>query len=279
MPDPSLDERGGAASRPGNSDTRRSAKTAASRPEIAWRWSVDAAVEAEEAELQATVGLVVRSLEAEFGAGVVAQALQNVDVTVHVYAEPNDLAGPGLALLELYDGFGGPVADVHVLAPSRHGSARTMVGEPQDARYMHRVLMHELSTIVLVQLTEAKRQGWTFYEGPGWFCQGYPEYLGLTRTTEHARTTTLALYTERARGDARQLDRDYLGGALKLAYLHEVAGQAAVHRLLLSEHPTFATAYVEATGQEVDDLDADVRAWLDGLPRANPRSRRAPAND
>lgn len=98
----------------------------------------------------------------------------------------------------------------------------------------------------------------------GWFVQGYQEYLGLTRSSDHAREVTANLYRERSRKDPStvrmglQVENEYSDGVALVMYLHDAFGPDKVKAILTSEAHDFWTA----VGRE---LDLNPQELVDGF--------------
>jgi len=227
--------------------------------------------------------------------GFMAQAITNLQVyfrrvdtaailadiaecDIYVYEEPNDRANEGTATLFTefvrVDGRDKIKASIHFLALSKHppGSS-TGAGEPKDANYIFKTLIHEYATIWL-QLVTSRVGQWDLYEAPSWFVQGYQEYLGLTLAAEHSRTTTLNLYKQMVREQPSRIDtsfgisvRDpYYDGTVLLAFMHEVYGQERLLDLLSTRQGGFR-AGIRAVAGSVDSFTERFETWRNNLPR------------
>ncbi|MEE8409800.1 MAG: hypothetical protein V3T05_09360 [Myxococcota bacterium] len=85
------------------------------------------------------------------------------------------------------------------------------------------------------------------------------------RSSEHSRTVTLQKYLDQGRKNPdRAASNDYLGGALRLMFLHERFGKAKVQAVLRSTQPTFWEAILEALGLEAAAFESTWRVWLSG---------------
>lgn len=210
----------------------------------------------------------VRALTHEFADHGPDELLREASCEVILYEAPNEKVWEGRALTRtppLAEGFW---VKIHLLAPSRHTSGtRTNVGEPRDENYFFMTLVHELSIIFLCQLTRRKRRGWWIYNAPEWFYEGYEQYLGLTRSSDHSRTVTMDKYVQEAqqalashRGIS-ELDL-YIRGALLLKYMHENYGRERVQSILVSEEPTFASALERALMTNDTTLFENCKEWL-----------------
>src|SRR5688572_11692504 len=57
-----------------------------------------------------------------------------------------------------------------------HLRGMTITGEPKDASYYFKTLLHEVSMLFLWQTTVHKTAGWSFFGAPNWFSDGWEEY-------------------------------------------------------------------------------------------------------
>jgi hypothetical protein len=185
--------------------------------------------------------------------------------TIHVLSSPMPGVATEVSALARTPNDGRTI-DVYLLAPSAMpAGARTMLGEPKDELYTRKVVAHELSTLGLERVTQWKKAGWYFHTAPAWFEQGMEEYLG--RTFAHAGVSrSIAVVTDDPSqiyaGDVLHVKNPYLGGTVLVAFLYDEMGQSAVHRLLMSEQPTFEGAWREAIGLSDTQFAARVRVWL-----------------
>ena len=102
-------------------------------------------------------------------------------LAIYVHAQPTADADVGRAMLRTARRSSALEAELHLLAPSLHPpDTATVVGLRFDDAYFAKLLTHEISTLFLETVTEEKSSGWTLYDAPSWFVQGYEEYLGLT---------------------------------------------------------------------------------------------------
>ncbi len=194
-------------------------------------------------------------------------ALSPETCVVHIHPTPNDSATTGLATMHSGTRNGRPFADLHILAPSAHDRSKTTsVGEPFDDNFFRKLLVHELSTLFLVQATRQKPKGWRFHSAPAWFVQGYEEYLAVMLGSPHSKTVTLGLYESRLRADpdrvtALSVEDPYGDGVILLQYLHTKLGAAKMRALLASQAPSFRLAVASELGVSLDDLYTGFRAW------------------
>lgn len=162
---------------------------------------------------------------------------------------------------------GRPTAEMELLAPSFiPPGALTMIGEPKNARYVHKTIVHELSMLFLWQITRRKTGGWGFFAGRDWLVDGWEEYLALTTSTEHARFVTLPLYRRQvaarwAGGQPTTIDR-YLDGAIILHFMHERFGQKTMFELLRSTQHTFAAALISTLHRDETQLLGEFSSWI-----------------
>jgi hypothetical protein len=136
------------------------------------------------------------------------------------------------------------------------------------------VLVHEYGTILLEQITRARAKGWRFYDAPGWFVQGYEEYLGLTHSTPHNRKVVLPKYLALQKADPLRVRigfgigvrNDYLDGAALLHFMHEAFGKEKVQAILTSEAPTFEAGAGPALGVSLEEFGRRWEEWRKRLP-------------
>lgn len=211
----------------------------------------------------------------EFADHKPADLLQAAECNIYIYAKANEKASESMALAETGVRNGKYFADFHFLAPSAHSKdARTSAGEPKDEHYFFKLVVHEYSTVVLERLTTIKPAGWRLFSGPSWFVQGYEEYLGLTRSSEHARKVTLPKYRAMLTANPNRISFDfgvnvespYVDGAVLLAFMHESYGKEKVQAILLSNKPTFGAAVREALGDDLSGFAAKFAKWQAQTP-------------
>lgn len=195
--------------------------------------------------------------------------LRDVDCRVWVHPAPAEGAAEGAARTGITTDGAAVRADMHVLAPSAHrGAGTTLVGEPFDAVYHQKTIVHEYAHVVLYRIVGTRRRGWGLWTAPGWFREGYAEYLALVCGAERTRTVTMERYRavvraapERVRPDL-SVENEYLDGAMLLRCLHESFGRERVQALLVSEAATFDEALGEALGGDRRTVYDRWREWV-----------------
>jgi hypothetical protein len=221
-------------------------------------------------QLDRTIALLVK----EFKPHPVEKLLRAADCKIYLHAKPNDTASEGLASLRTGVQDGKYVATIDMLTPSAFRPGfRNSVGEPGGKDYFAKVLVHEYGTILLEQITRAKPKGWRFYDAPGWFVQGYEEFLGLTLSTAHNRKVVLGKYLALQKKDSRRVRigfgigvrDDYIDGASVLYFMHETFGKEKVQAILVSEADTFEAAG-PALGVTFDEFGRMWYTWRKKLP-------------
>ena len=163
-------------------------------------------------------------------------------------------------------------ADIHLLTPSAHSEkARTRIGEPKDAVYFERLLVHEYAAPVLDRITRGKPEGWRFFQAPRWFIQGYEEYVALTCSNKQSRELTMAEYRKMVRSDPKRVRNDfglvvrdeYIDGAMLVAFIHEHYGKDKAQAILTSRAETFGEAITQALEVNLDTFFSAWREWLE----------------
>ncbi|MFN0136365.1 MAG: hypothetical protein ACKVS9_09655 [Phycisphaerae bacterium] len=225
--------------------------------------------------LAGTLDAGIARLVADYAAADADKLLRAATVEVRIAPAPTERADIGKATNMSSWNEGKCTATVHLLAPSAHpdlaapGAARTNSGEPMDAAYCQRVLMHEYSTVLLESITRSKPNGWSFWNAPSWFVQGSEEYLGVMYSTPHAREVTLPAYTRITR-EGELVTNDfgidvqspYVAGPVLIAFIHERFGREAFIALLRSEAPSFGKAIRRTLNTTPDEFYAAWQAWL-----------------
>ncbi len=202
--------------------------------------------------VERTIGAVRSKLDARFGPDV-ARSVDAAHVTVYVHGSPNALASEGQATIitrQLDDGY---LADVHLLALSAHRPEfRTKLGNKMGRRYMHKLIVHELSTVYLERMTLAKQRGWRLFDAPAWFYQGLEEYLALEvappknpdRSWDQLREHTVACVGPEAEESLPVCD-PYIQGAMIIRFIVDTHGFEKIKRLLQNDSDTFEQALRE----------------------------------
>jgi hypothetical protein len=192
-----------------------------------------------------------------------------------MHSKSNERASEGLTGLRTEAGRNKFLATIDWLTPSVFRTDfRNSIGEPPGEDYFAKVLVHEYATILLERITRTKAKGWRFYDAPGWFVQGYEEYLGLTHSTPGNRTRVLPKYLALQEHDAQRVRigfgigvrDDYLDGAAILQFMHETFGKERVLAILTSEAPTFEAAAGTALGVSVEEFGRRWKEWRKQLP-------------
>lgn len=171
-------------------------------------------------------------------------------------------------------------AVIDLLTPSAYDPKhRSNVGEPADDGYIYKLVVHEYSTILLERITRAKKAGWRFFSAPGWFTNGYEEYLGLMLSSPRNRTEVLKKYLAKHKDGASrigfdygiQVEDDYIDGAVLLVFMHETFGKKKVQAILASEERRFGGAMASALGVGLEEFKKRWDEWLKKLLLAGPR--------
>lgn len=193
----------------------------------------------------------------------------NTDLDVFVHESPNTESAPGLATVRTVRSQGRVIAEFHLLAPSRHPvNSRTSVGLAFDESYFAKLVTHEVSTLFLELMTTSKGPGWSIYEAPSWFVQGYQEYLGLNHSGADASEIRSA-YQARAKenpGNVRMsvtVNDVYIDGALIIEFLHSQFGSDVVKDILVSKKQEFWAALRDETGLTAPTLVTAYNNWLE----------------
>jgi hypothetical protein len=236
----------------------------------------------------------VESLAKEFDGQDVKKILESIECRFYLHPKPNDKASERMSLCTTNYLAGGKVyAELHFLTPTvLPAGSLNSVGEPRAADHtLFRYIVHEYGSIWLGLLVRDKPKGWRTNgnDAPNWFWQGYEEYLGMTRSSEHSRTVTFAKYMEvvKADPDSVMLARgykdktprlvaghDYTDGFAILAYMHERFGKEAVQRILRSEAETFGEAMRAATQIDEAAFYESYQQWVEKWQPAHGESKR-----
>jgi hypothetical protein len=166
-------------------------------------------------------------------------------------------------------------AVIDLLTPSAYDLRhRSNVGEPADDGYIYKLVVHEYSTILLERITRAKKAGWRFFSAPGWFTNGYEEYLGLMLSSTRNRTEVLKKHLANHKDGASRIgfdygihvEDDYIDGAVLLMFMHETFGKTKVQAILASEERRFGSAMASALGVGLEEFKKRWDEWLKKLP-------------
>ena len=218
---------------------------------------------------------MLKTLQQHFEPAGLDEFVTGFRCEIQLHPAPNDSASESTAMSRTgtIDGTNRTYfAEISLLTPSAHTQeARTHIGEPKDAVYFERLLVHEYAAPVLDRITRSKPAGWRFYDAPRWFIEGYEEYLALTCSNEHSRNVTLAKYKEIVRADPRRVRNafglmvrdNYLDGAMLLAFMHDRYGREKVQAILTSPAETFGDAICESLGVNLDSFFAAWQEWLE----------------
>jgi hypothetical protein len=235
----------------------------------------DPAHEADAKKARDHLDRAIESLKKEFSGQPADKLLREADCQIYLHPKANDRASEGLASLRTGVDHDKYFATIDWLTPAAfRPDFRNSVGEPGGDDYFAKVLVHEYGTILLERITRAKPKGWRFYDAPGWFVQGYEEYLGLTHSTPHNRKAVLAKYLALQKADPLRVRigfgigvrDDYIDGAVLLHFLHETFGREKVQAILTGEAATFEAAAGPALGVTVEDFGRRWEKWRGQLP-------------
>ena len=230
--------------------------------------TAETSVAADSKQIAGLADAAIGALAAAFPDWDVTGIIKASNLKIIIHATPTSRANEGTATLETGNDNGTPHARLEILAPSRHSAtARTNVGEPKDAKYFQRLLIHEISSLVFERVAGRKPDGWRFYAAPSWFVQGLEQYVAFRQT---AGKLSLQLYLDRVRQDANIIQTDfglhvtepYIGGVVLLAFMEERYGWDSIQKLLLSREPTFGAAIRKQLGVTADTFASEFQRWL-----------------
>ena len=243
--------------------------------------SHDAAPADVELTTQLLCTTVVR-LRAMFGVERTNRLLRGIDCVVHLHGKPTTTVTEGRAALVTKtkdDKYG---ATIEILAPSGFSPTyRDIAGLPAGADHHGKVLAHEYATVLLDRVAAEKPAGWRFFSGPGWFLQGYEEYLGAAMLHADKRDAVLDAYAREQADPARvrfqpafAVKDPYLDGAVVLHFLHDSFGGERVRAVLEAPQATFDEAFLAALGVPWREIEAKWKVWReDALARQEWRAR------
>jgi hypothetical protein len=213
----------------------------------------------------------IASLKKEF-AGFPVEDLLRVNCVIYLHPKGTGKASEStVSITSGTDNQGNYFAVIDLLAPSAYDpNYRSNINEPAGDDYIHKLVMHEYSTILLDRITRAKKSGWSFFTAPRWFTDGYEEYLGLMLSSPHNREEVLAKYLAMQKDDPDRIGfdfgvgikDDYIDGGLLLLFMHETFGKERVHAILKSEERRFGRAMASALGVGLDDFQKRWDEWL-----------------
>jgi hypothetical protein len=216
----------------------------------------------------------VESFRAAVGAalaGFDTDATMRDPLVCNLYLVPvtSSVAGPGHARSRTSVGGGRPpLCDIFMLPSTRIPEGKrccTNAREPFDHHYDQRVLGHEYAGVLLDRLNMA-HAGWAFHDAPGWFVQGFEEYLAVTLSSEHTRKVTLEAYraivaSDPARVSSRAVKSGYVDGTVLHQFLRAEFGAAKVQAVLVSKETSFQAALKRELGVTHDQLFARWDRW------------------
>ena len=226
-------------------------------------------LEADEARVSEATSNAIKALDAWFAGRVQPFARHGYRLTLSLYPHSTHLASPSRTTIVTRQENGINVAELHLLAPSRHCSGRA--GDPAGfgQAALEKLITHEISTLYLDVLTRDKEAGWRFFSAPSWFVQGYEEFLALALTDDQASGDS-----KRAGAQSRAKSNDlslgirtkdvYADGAEMMRFLHEAYGADAIRNVMTSDRPTFWTAMKAETGLGPVEFLERFQGWLAG---------------
>jgi len=205
----------------------------------------------------------VRSLIDEFSEHDSSFLLKDSDCHIYLFSSPTDKAREGYATTITKYVNNKLSAEIHILALSAHNpSSKTNVGEPIDENYFFKTIVHEYSIIILELLTIKKARGWTLYDSPYWFHDGYEEYLSLMLSSKHSKEITFIKYLNEIKQNPGRItwnneikvhDR-YIDGSVLISFLHDLFGKRKTQAILRSTKSTFNDAFTETFGIDLYDF-------------------------
>lgn len=232
--------------------------------------TADSSIRSDAEQVDHMTAVAIEALAKAFPNLGVPEAIKSYNLEIVVHATPTNEANEGTASLFTANENGKLSARLQVLAPSRHPpTARTNVGEPKDAPYFQRLLIHEISTLVFERTTGRKLAGWRFHSAPNWFVQGLEQYVAFRQTSAKQ---SLQLYIDRVRQDPAivqtdfglQVTEPYIGGTVLLAFMDERYGWPNIQKLLESSEPTFGAAIRKQLKATPETFTTDFQKWIGG---------------
>jgi len=198
---------------------------------------------------------------------------KGINCTVYVYSAENGKVSDANALTVNGEEDGKYIATLYFLAPSKHSpGAADAIGRLKDKKYFSYLVGHEYSGIILDRITRGKSEGWTTYQAPAWFNQGYQQYLGLKYSP--IADETFGAYLAKLKRRPRRVHAFSYGvavkdkdedGAVLLMFMNEVFGPQKVQAVLTSDRPTFYEALEELIGTKEVFMQAWEK-WLKAQP-------------
>jgi hypothetical protein len=212
----------------------------------------------------------IASLKKEF-ADFPVDDLIRVNPVIYLHPKATDKASEYTTLITTGVEKDKYYAVIDLLTPSAYNpNYRNNINQPADDDLIHKLVMHEYSTILLERITRAKKTGWTFFSAPRWLTDGYEEYLGIMCSSPRNRKEFVEKYLAfHKKGPARVsfdfgigVEDDYIDGSLLLLFMHETFGKKPVQAVLTSEEPRFGTAMARELGIGLDEFKKRWDEWL-----------------
>jgi hypothetical protein len=226
--------------------------------------------EADGKRVQQLLDASIAALTTEFDGLPVADLLR-VDCAIYLHPKGSGKASEYQVSITTRQDGDKYSAVIDLLMPSAYSASyRSNVGEPAGDDYFAKLIMHEYSTILLERITRTKKGGWGFYSAPGWFTDGYEEYLGLMLTTPRNRKEVLAKYLATYKAGPGRVTFEfgvsvadpYIDGALLLLFMHEEFGKKRVQAILTSREPRFGKAVTAELGVGLDEFQKRWGEWV-----------------
>ena len=212
----------------------------------------------------------IASLKKEF-AGFPADDLLRVNPVIYLHPKATDKASEYTTLITTGVDKGKYYAVIDLLTPLAYNpNYRNNINQPADDDHVHKLVMHEYSTILLERITRAKKAGWTFFTAPRWFTDGYEEYLGITCSSPRNRKEFVAKYLAKHKKVPARIgfdfglgvEDDYIDGSLLLLFMHETFGKKRVQAVLTNEERRFGTAMARELGIGLEEFKKRWDEWL-----------------
>lgn len=183
-------------------------------------------------------------------------ATVDVTVTLWLVTQRTEAVGPHEAIT---------ISDatvVHILVPSPTCSSLEV------REHLPQTVVHELAGEYLQRVSHLDPAGWSFYSGPGWFVQGYEEWLALTLVPWAGVDVAEAAARAAERSAGRVLvtdggiavDDDYRDGAALVGYLAHTHSEDFLRSLVASDAPSLEAA-LQAEGVELHALVDGFNRW------------------
>jgi hypothetical protein len=212
----------------------------------------------------------IAALKKEFAEFPVDELLR-VNCVIYLHPARTEKASEHTVTITTGQNNGKYHAVIDLLAPSAYDRGyRSNINEPAGDDYIHKLVVHEYSTVLLERITRAKKAGWSFFNAPRWFVDGYEEYLALMLSSPRNRGEVLGKYLAMHKGDRQRIGfdfgisvkDDYVDGALLLLFMHETFGSKRVHAILTSEQRSFGTAMASSLGVGLEEFQKRWDEWL-----------------